>query len=350
MSITTYYRPGVYSEYDLSGVVYGGSRGGLVGLAAVNAVAQEGSVSLVTGYEQAVRIFGNEGEMAKLAGLALCNGAGGVVCVPVKNENGYEAAFALLDARDDITAVICDNALLAVHQKLRGSVEQASAARRERVAVVGVAEDESVEAMCARADALNSERVVLVGPGGLNEKGESTSGICLAACVAGVLAGERDPAIPLGGAELKGVSGLSRHLTDGETEQLLFHGVTPMEQLGGKVSVVRGVTTRTATDGVRDETWQDLCTVRVIDRVIPGIRNSLHTKFRRAKNTPRGRGAIRAQVVLELENFLKQEIITAYDGVTVTADETDPTRALVEFSFTVAHGLNQIWLSAHITV
>ena len=73
-------------------------------------------------------------------------------------------------------------------------------------------------------------------------------------------------------------------------------------------------------------------------------------KFRRAKNTPRGRGAIRAQVVLELENFLAKEIITAYDGVKVTADETDPTRALVDFSFTVAHGLNQIWLSAHITV
>jgi hypothetical protein len=67
-------------------------------------------------------------------------------------------------------------------------------------------------------------------------------------------------------------------------------------------------------------------------------------------STPRGSGAIRAQVVLELENFLKQEIITAYEGVTVTADETDPTRALVDFSFTVAHGLNQIWLSAHITV
>ena len=36
MSINAYYRPGVYSEYDLSGVVYGGGRGGLVGLAAVN--------------------------------------------------------------------------------------------------------------------------------------------------------------------------------------------------------------------------------------------------------------------------------------------------------------------------
>ena len=34
----------------------------------------------------------------------------------------------------------------------------------------------------------------------------------------------------------------------------------------------------------------------------------------------------------------------------VTADPEEPTRCLVDFAFTVAHGLNQIWLSAHITV
>ena len=350
MSITTYYRPGVYSEYDLSGVVYGGSRGGLVGLAAVNTATQADSLTLVTGYEQAVRVFGSEGEMVRLAALALKNGAGGVVCAPIKDKDGYEAAFALLAAREDVTAVICDSTSLTVQQKLRDSVEQASALRRERVAVVGVTQGELVDTMCIRADGLNSERVVLVGPSAVNEQGERISGTCLAACVAGALAAERDPAIPLGGAELKGVSGLSHNLSDGEMEQMIFRGVTPLEQLGGRVVVVRGVTTRTSTDGIRDETWQDLCTVRVIDTVIPAIRDSLHTKFRRAKNTPRGRGAIRAQVVLELENFLKREIITAYEGVTVTADETDPTRALVEFSFTVAHGLNQIWLSAHITV
>ena len=350
MSISAYYRPGVYSEYDLSGVAYGGGRGGLVGLAAVNTTAEEDTVTLITGYEQAVRVFGSEGEMAKLAALALRNGAGGVVCAPVKNKDSYEAAFALLAVREDITAVICDSTSLTVQQKLRNSVEQASAFHREQVAVVGVTQGELVETMGLRADGLNSERVVLVGGAAVDEGGNPISGIYVAACVAGVLAAETDPAIPLGGAELKGLHGLSHTFSDGEVEQLIFHGVSPVEQLGGRVVVVRGVTTRTATDGVRDETWQDLCTVRIIDTVIPAIRNSLHTKFRRAKNTPRGRGAIRAQVVLELENFLKREIITAYEGVTVTADETDPTRALVEFSFTVAHGLNQIWLSAHITV
>ena len=116
------------------------------------------------------------------------------------------------------------------------------------------------------------------------------------------------------------------------------------------ISVVRGVTTRTTSGGAADGTWRELSTIRIVDDVLPGLRSALRAKFRRAKNTEQSRSAIRAQVVLELENKLAREIITGYDGVTVTADREDPSRCLVDFSFTVAHGLNQIWLTAHITV
>ena len=53
---------------------------------------------------------------------------------------------------------------------------------------------------------------------------------------------------------------------------------------------------------------------------------------------------------MELENKVRREIITGYSGVTAQADPENPTVCLVEFSFRVTHGLNQIWLSAHITV
>ena len=350
MSITTHQRPGVYSAYDASALVYGRGRGGLVGLAAVNTAVEAGTLTTVTSYEKAVSVFGIEGDMAILAGLALRNGASGVVCAAVADADGYEDAFALLCSREDIPVMICDSTSLTVQQKLRDSVVAASASRRERIAVVGTTKGEKVDTMVTRAVGLNNERVVLVAPGAVDGEGAAISGNRVAACVAGVLVSEPDPAIPLGGAVLQGLSGLSQHYSDNELDQLILAGVTPVEELGGTVSVVRGVTTRTTTDGSYDATWQDLCTIRVIDAVIPALRASLRSKFRRAKNTPRGRGAIRTQVVLELENFLAREIITAYDGVTVTADETDPTRALVDFNFTVAHCLNQIWLSAHITV
>ena len=127
-------------------------------------------------------------------------------------------------------------------------------------------------------------------------------------------------------------------------------GVTPLENVSGVVSVVRGVTTRTKTGEAEDATWLELTTIRIVDDVIPTIRNSLRAKFRRTKNTEQTRGAIRSQVVLELENKLAREIITGYDQVTVEADTENPTVCLVDFTFTVAHGLNQIWLTAHITV
>ena len=52
----------------------------------------------------------------------------------------------------------------------------------------------------------------------------------------------------------------------------------------------------------------------------------------------------------ELEKKVAAEIIESYGEVSVTAMEEDPTVCLVEFSFAVAHGLNQIYLTVHITV
>ena len=55
-------------------------------------------------------------------------------------------------------------------------------------------------------------------------------------------------------------------------------------------------------------------------------------------------------MIVELENKLAAEIIDSYGEVTVSASADDPTVCLVEFSFAVAHGLNQIYLTVHITV
>ncbi len=171
-----------------------------------------------------------------------------------------------------------------------------------------------------------------------------------AAAVAGAIAGGSDPALPLGGAQLYGLGELETSYDDGEIDLLVQGGVTPLETLAGACYVVRGVTTRTKTGGAVDAAWRELTTILVVDEVIPGLRNSLRSKFSRAKNTAQTRGAIRSQTVMELEKRVSREIIDSYEDVTVSALEDDPTVCLVEFAFTVAHGLNQIWLSAHITV
>ena len=90
--------------------------------------------------------------------------------------------------------------------------------------------------------------------------------------------------------------------------------------------------------------------ILIVDDVVPAIRRSLRAKFTRAKNNALTRNAIRSQVIVELEDRIEREIIEGYDNLTVTALESDPTTCLVEFEFTVVHGLNRIFLTAHISV
>ena len=340
---TNHERPGVYSSYETSSLTAAAAGGGRVAV-----VAQAQGPELKDSYQWTSysRALGDVGDCAlsRMARLAIRNGAGMVYGIPAGED--YAAAFAKAAAIEDAAVVACDSADPAVQQGLKTMVQECSAARKERIAVVGGGAGESVEQLTGRAAQLNCERVVLAAPG----IGDGSGGWACAAAVAGAVAGNRDPALPLGGAQLYGLEGLECVYDDNEIDALVRGGVTPLETLAGACYVVRGVTTRTSAGGAPDATWRELTTVLVVDEVIPGLRNALRAKFGRAKNTEQTRGAIRSQVVMELEKRVSREIIDGYEDVTVSALEDDPTVCLVEFDFTVAHGLNQVWLSAHITV
>ena len=164
-----------------------------------------------------------------------------------------------------------------------------------------------------------------------------------AAALAGVLCDQSDPAMPLNGQVLQGISGVTAGYEDTEYDALVAAGVTALECVGGRGSVIRGLTTR-------DKTFRELTTILIVDDVIPSIRRALRAKFTRAKNSALTRNAIRNQVIVELEDRIDKEIIEGYDNLTVTASTTDPTTCVVEFEFRVVHGLNRIYLTAHISV
>lgn len=353
--MTTHERPGVYSSYDASSAVSAGIGSKTIGVSAKAGKGTPGEIVLLTGYTEGVSAFGEDsGEtgMSTILRLLFANGAYQVAAVRVADTGtvtDYEIGFAALSQEDDVQIMVCDSTDTAVQQALRTAVGTASANRRERIAVVGGCK-ETVSELVKHAAAINSERVVLVAPDGLNDKGESVSGVTCAAALAGAIAAGGDPAAPLNGTALYGCSGLSTAYTDNDIDALVRGGVTPLENSAGSISPIRCVTTKTTTDGVLDTTWRELSTIRIVDDVIPTIRNSLRSKFSRTKNTAQNRGAIRSQVIVELEKKLTAQIIDGYGEVAVTAVADNPTACQVEFGFAVAHGLNQIYLTAHITV
>lgn len=348
-------RPGVYSSYDASSMVSGGRAAKAIGVAAKTLSGTVGKVVTLTSYAAGVAAFGENPAaapgMSQILRLLFANGASTVVAVRVAatgTVSEYQAGFAALDSAD-VQILLCDSALLTVQQALRTALEAASGSRRERIAVVG-GNGEAVAALVTHGEALNSERMILVGPDALNEAGEALPAVFAAAALAGVIAAGRDPACPLNGMELQGLGGLATRYGDNDIDLLVRGGVTPLESVAGTVSAVRGITTKTKSGGAADTTWRELTTILIVDDVIPSIRDALRSKFTRAKNTNRTRSAIRTQVIVELEKKLAAEIIDRYGEVSAAASADDPAVCEVEFNFAVAHGLNQIYLTAHITV
>lgn len=314
--VTNHERPGVYSAYTATAAAQRGNRRGVAAVVAVSQKGTAGTLYALGSYRQAAEAFGAEDGLTALVKLLLANGAARVLAVPVADENGYEAAFALVQEQEGVNVVICDSEKLAVQQKLRDSVMSASAERRERIAVVAGAAGETAEALVKRAGELNSERVVLVAPAVSQEAG----GTWVAAAVAGAICGGSDPALPLGGAELQGISALEKRLDESEVDALIRGGVTPVERVGGSCWVIRGVTTRTKTGQASDQTWRDLTTILVVDDVIPGVREALRARFPRAKNTAQTRGAVQSLVVEVLER--KLAVVQGYTAQTTRSSTT----------------------------
>lgn len=342
-------RPGVYSNYEMSSVLVSGSGSQTVALAAV----MEGSgLMTITSVGQAETLLGTETVALNLVRLLLLNGAGTVLVYPASDDSaeGYAAAAEVLLAEKKAGFLICDCDYEDVQLELKNVITAAAETGNECIGVVGMAST-TVSPLVSRAEKLNSERMVLVsGSAGLSWDESTVAGIYGAAAAAGILAGESDPAVPVHGVALKGLATVAQRFSETEIDSLVQGGVTQLEAVGGTVSIIRGVTTRTSTEGTADASWRELTTIRIVDDVVPGVRNALRAKFIRKKNNETTRGAIRSQVVVELEKRKSREIIADYGEITVEADEEDPTVCLVSFAFTVVHGVSRIYLTARVAV
>ena len=349
MSITYHERPGVYSDYTASSLSYAGSA---KTIALIGRSAATPGLYTVTSRADAASVFGTGSKLGRMAELAYENGAGTVLAysLPATGTANYETALAAVFAEKLAAYCAVDSDDEEVQTALRDAVATSSRQKGECIAVVGM-NAPTKAALLERAAALDSERVLLLGGDGYCTGETATcGGGLLAAALCGILAAQTDPALPLNGAVLKGFSGITARYDDTDVDALVQGGVTPLDVTAGQVTVLRAVTTRQTVGEGRDATYRELNTVLIIDDVIPGIRRALAARFPRAKNNEMTRDAIRSQVIVELENRKEREILDDYGDVSVTADSAEPTTCLVSFRFAVTHGLNRIYLTAHISV
>lgn len=346
-------RPGIYADYASSRIYETGQQGA----AALVAVASGGprqEVIRLTRAGEAAECFGADTGTAVLCAMAellLANGAGQVLAVapacsgePVTSSD-YEAAFALL-AGESAPVMVTDAAGEAVLQSA-GTMLAALARRgEERILFAGAQSNAQAVDLAA---ALNRERIVLAG-GKAEHAGYAAQSCFLAAALAGAVCALPVTGEALNGLALQGIDRLAETLSEAEIDALIAAGVTPLEQRGGRVRVIRAVTTRTKSGETPDASFRELSTVLTADAVIRAVRTALQARLAASRNHGLTRNAIATAAALELAMQREAGRIESFSPPEAAADPEDATRCLLALRFTVARALNQIRIAATITL
>lgn len=350
MSITYHERPGVYSSYEASSIAATGTARRVVAL--IGSGDAEAGLYTVTSCADGCATFGTDSALGQMLQAAYQNGAGTVLVYAVQDETAESYTQAAKAVLAEKTARLCvmasaqETVQLAVLREIEAAAEQ----KGECIGLCAM-DAVTVAELTARAKKLNSERMVLVAPPGYwMAQTQAAAGFVAAAALAGQLAKSSDPAQPLNGLELQGLSGVTAAYSDTEYDALCDAGVTVLECTGGVVSVIRALTTRTMSGGSSDRTYRELTTMLILDELLPALRTALRAKFARAKNNALTRRAIRNQVILELQTRVEREILEGYDAVEVAAAEDDRTTCVVRFTVTLVQGLNRILVTVQVQV
>lgn len=355
--------PGVYSEIDASAAVSAMSQANAV--IGVVATATKGTDEVAYGIlsiEDLVNKYGSANNMYNIVMAAMANGANKFVVVKVKpgtqggapTEADYVKALEALENEEAVNIVLTDSTDPLVHVKIKEHCKAASSSRKERIAIVGTAKGADLQVVKTNAESLNDGRIYTAYPNPLDKAGAELDGFLTAAGVAGQLAAENDPSMPMTSVEVNGFYGLKQKLKDSEISALIDSGVIPLEVRNGVIRIVRFISTYTKNaQGAKDITWQEVTTMRISDYIVNDLRNRISTKFARAKQSLQTREAIKSEVTTALLQYQEQGYIEEVDAgkdVSVGVNPADPFRNDVTFKYNVTGPVNVVFLKGYLVI
>lgn len=352
MSMVSTMRPGVYATYTVLGG-QAARTAATAGVIAASTGARDTEVRRFTRLSDALAQYGEQGIMAAVLRLLFAGGISSVFCAGVGEDPGreeYLAAYELLNAQDGIKAIVCDAQAMDARLALAQKLEESALHSRERVCYLGAGAGRSEEELAQRARELNCERLCLLAPAVGYAQEETKSGVYLAAAACAAVTAQSDPAANLNLLELAGPFDFPPPYGEREVTALLEAGVTLAEQTSGRARLIRALTTKTSRDGRPDNALRELSTVRILDDVLPALRELLAVRLQGAKNNAATRDAIRTQLACELQKKKDAGIIDDYQPPVVFQKADEPTVCVAEVTFGVVYGMHRIELIACITV
>jgi phage tail sheath gpL-like len=356
--------PGVYSSIDASAALKSLSANDYVIGIIAKGTTDDTTLQLTNkayapfSFDDAKSKYGKDSNIVKIMGTAIDNGGAKFIVIRVDDKTipatpDYPTAFSVSENEEAIDIVVTDSMNPTTFTTIKNSNINASNNRKERIAVVGFDTNIDLATVMTSASSINSARVITAYPNVLDIKGLELPGFYTAAALAGQLAKEQDPSMPMTGVELEGFYGLAKKLKDSEMESLIDAGVVPLEAKNGSIRIVRCVTTYTKdAQGATDITWQEVTTIRISDYIFKDMREGLARKFQRAKQTQDTRDAIRSEVMTRLLTYQELDYIenVGDQDVTININPSNPLKNDVNFKYDVTGPLNIINLTGYLVI
>lgn len=340
-------RPGVYSRYDVTSAYTAPLS---LKYAAVVAKASGGEANTLyrfTNYNEACEAFLPDGDgvfMRSLIGLLFESGVSEVLAVSVGDS--YETALKALESIGNVGAIVCDATGASDLDALKAFVLTSSGVQRECLAFCGIGNP--ADAITA-SRALNCERVVLACPAVSSRSTGARTASLAAAALAGKILASGDAAANFNGDSFPLLT-MPELLPEAMIQALLEAGVTVFESVGGVVECIRALTTRTRTNGVPDRGMAGINTILIIDDVVQAVRSTLKLRLGGGRINGSPIESIRSQVAIVLSDKRNDGLLESFAPPRCYPSASDPSVCVVEMSFTVAHVVNQIHVTAHIQV
>jgi len=354
--------PGVYSKIDASAAVRNsGPVTKVIGIVATGTSNDEAHKLTNIAYapfsfKDAEEKYGEDSNIVKLMSVCIANGASKFIVVRAAEDLDvvdYKAALAAAELEEAIDIVIMDSDNPLDHVELKNHAVSASDNRRERIGIVGFDAGTDFATVINQAKALNSGKVYTSYPNALDNTGTELSGIYTAAALAGQIAAETDPSMPMTNVQVNGFYGLAKKLKDDEINSLIEAGVIPLEVRSGEIRIVRAVSTYTKdATGNTDITWQELTTTLITHHILKDMRRRLTSAFSRAKQTAETRDAIKSEVLTALLEYQAADYIEDVkdEDVSIEINPHDPFRNDVDFVYNVTGPVNVIFLTGHLVI
>ena len=242
------------------------------------------------------------------------------------DSGAYAASLALLDPEPVNIVTLAGRAFADAIDTLKGHVDAAESAGRDRIGVIG-ADSNNSDAVAANADAVASGRMILVAPGikVLDQtlgRPVTLPAAYAAAAAAGLIASLAVHVSPTN--KSLAVSGLAVDYNDGELKKLITARVMVLEKRSG-FRIVKGITTD-------DSAFRQVSVRRIVDYAKAGTRIGSLPYIGRLNNS-RVRGALKATLNGFLSDMVLNEALIGFTlDVSATREQEIAGTAVVTMS------------------